>query len=516
MKKVVKIFAVLPVAGVLLCLFFLSVKYSPVYVYRLITMNMADVYDYQYFENRVVKSSDDTFKFVSHPDEAYVEALFSDKIMQTGCDSFDDWAKKSKTTALLFIRRDTILYEKYFNGFSRDSYFHSQSMAKSFISFLIGAAIDDGLIKSVNDPMTQYIPELLARDARFGKITIKDLLEMRSGLRYVEAYFPGTSVHLPWHDEAVGYYHDQVRKLLLEDVGIASDPGKNFQYCNYNTSYLGLILERATHVTVSQYLEEKLWSKIMEYDALFSVDSKESGFEYMPSRLIARAVDFARFGRLYLNQGNWNGDQIVSENWVEASSREHTSVPRTYYPNWFGSGCERTYYTYQWWGRANCDATFEFFANGNLGQSIYVIPNEEVIIVHCGNSNELFGANDLSHVADCIRYHGFHQTILHEGLHAAIAQYREKKAQNMDNHPLSNAFLRDKGYTFLDAGRKEDAIKIFALNVEIHPDSWQAFNYLAEGYSKSGEPDSAAKYYNKSLVLKPENNWAAEKLKQLE
>ncbi|MBK8555813.1 MAG: hypothetical protein IPL65_08600 [Lewinellaceae bacterium] len=121
---------------------------------------------------------------------------------------------------------------------------------------------------------------------------------------------------------------------------------------------------------------------------MFSIDSKASGFEYMPSRLIARAVDYARFGRLYLHQGTWNGEQIISKNWVTASTLENKSISRKHYPSWLGSGCDRTYYTYQWWGHTNCDSTYQYFPNGNLGQFIYVIPHEDIIIVHCGNSND--------------------------------------------------------------------------------------------------------------------------------
>ena len=138
----------------------------------------------------------------------------------------------------------------------------------------------------------------------------------------VKGYIPFTNIHSPWHDEAVSYYHPNIRKLLLENIDISSEPGKDFQYSNYNTSYLGLILERATNLSVSNYLEQKLWSKIMEYNALFSIDSEESNFEYVPSRLIARAIDYARFGQLMLNEGNWNGNQIVSKDWTLKSTQE--------------------------------------------------------------------------------------------------------------------------------------------------------------------------------------------------
>ncbi|MDD4087081.1 MAG: serine hydrolase [Bacteroidales bacterium] len=400
MKKVIKIIVLAPVIILVLFVAVLAIKFSPQYVYRLITQNVADIYDYQLFENRIIKGSASTFEFIKSPDSAFVEALFKDRVAGSGFKTFEEWVKNSQTTALIFIRRDSILYERYFNGFTRDSYFHSQSMAKSFISFLIGAAIDDGYVSGIDDAMTKYIPELLQRDERFGKITIRNLLEMRSGLAYNTSYIPGTYIHAPWHDEAVGYYHPNVRKLLLKKVSIATEPGGTFQYCNYNTSYLGLIIERATNKTVSEYLEEKLWIKIMEYDALFSIDSKKSGFEYMPSRLIARAIDYARFGRLFLKEGNWNGEQIISKKWVFESTREKKAIPRNIYPQWFGDSCKHVYYSYQWWGHANCDSSFQFAASGNLGQNIYVIPDKEIIIVHCGSSLEHYSDFDLWHVAE--------------------------------------------------------------------------------------------------------------------
>jgi len=381
----------------------LSILYSPRYVFRLVKYNVADVYDYTQFENKVISAAQKPFSIPSNLKDLYVESLFHDVLVSTGFNNLDDWAQNSYTTALIVIQRDSILYEKYFNGFSRESFFHSQSMAKSFISLLIGLAIEDGYIQNLDDSMTEYIPELLERDPRFGRITIRNLLMMQSGLKYRESYLPGLGIHAPWHDEAVGYYHGNVRKLLLKKVEIASDPGKDFQYCNYNTSYLGMIIENSTGKTVSEYLEEKLWSQIMEYDALFSVDSRKSGFEYMPSRLIARAIDYAKFGLLFLHDGNLNGRQIISQEWIWESTREDTSVSRDNYPDWMGDGCHRTYYKYQWWGHVNCDSSYQFFASGNLGQEIYILPDKETVIVHCGNSLDLYNSEVLRQVANAIR-----------------------------------------------------------------------------------------------------------------
>ena len=137
MKKILKLALLSPLILILLLLTFLSIKYSPTYVYRIITMNVADVYDYKNFENRVIKGYKNSFNFEEKLEEAYVESLFDERVSNSGFNSFDEWAEQSQTTALIFIQRDTIVYEKYFNGFSRDSYFHSQSVAKSFISFRI-------------------------------------------------------------------------------------------------------------------------------------------------------------------------------------------------------------------------------------------------------------------------------------------------------------------------------------------------------------------------------------------
>jgi CubicO group peptidase (beta-lactamase class C family) len=514
MKKVIKYTIATLVLIPVSFLVVLSIVYNPTYVYRLVFHNVGDVHDYKYFEKRTISTNDSVFYFHKQLNEEYVESLFVDKINSSGCNSFDEWAEKSKTTALIFIRKDTILYERYFNGFERDDHFHSMSMAKSFLSTLVGVAVQEGLISNINDPITKYIPELLERDIRFEEITIRNLLMMQSGIKYYEGYFPGTWIHLPWHDEAIGYYHPKVRKLLLEDVKINGQSGETFQYNNYCTSYLGLILERATKKNVSKYLEEKIWTQIdMEYDALFALDSKKSGFELMPSMLVARAIDYAKFGRLYLNNGNWNGNQVISRQWVSEAISEDKSIPRMYYPDYMGNGNNRTYYKYQWWGHANEDSTYNFMAVGNLGQTIYIIPHEEIIIVHCGNSNELYDArNDLWHVERLIRYKAFHDLIIEKGIKAGIEEFRTKRKDKPQAYPINERTINTKGYAYLNSDKIEEAINLFLLNVELFPNSSNVYDSLAEAYMNNGDKDLAKVFYNKSLELNPNNDNAREML----
>jgi len=446
---------------------FLAVNYSPTYVYRLLALNVADVEDYQHFPYRTLQPAESTFLFEANTNEALVESLFHEELMITGFENFEEWAVASQTNAFLVIHKDTLIYENYFNGYNRESLFHSQSVAKSFISLLIGFAIEDGLISSVSDPMTRYIPELNERDPRFSDITIRDLLMMTSGISYNESMLPVLNIHSPFHDEAVGYYHNDVRKLLLEQVDVGGDPGKKFQYNNYNTSYLGLIIERVTGQSVSSYLEEKLWSRIMKYEALFSIDNEENGFEYVPSRLVARAIDYARFGRLILNEGNWVGDQIIPAEWINESVTESEYRPEGLYPDWFNQWNGRMFYKYQWWGYANSDSTVHFFANGNLGQVIYVVPDQDLIMVHCGNSNALFSPDDLRHAAHCFKYREFHQATLEMGVEAAVSEFRSRYERQARNPYFDEQFIEALAYAYDVTGRKTEAELLNTFKSEV-------------------------------------------------
>ena len=181
-------------------------------------------------------------------------------------------------------------------------------MSKSVTSALVGIAISEGYIKSLDDPMTNYLPELKGQG--FDPITIRNLLTMGSGIQYRIGFFHGTSlcwlVTIP-----------NLRQLLLSDLKITEPPGQSFHYNNFNAELIGMILERTTHRLPSQYLQEKIWQPIgMEYPATWSIDSEQDGFELTPILLNARAIDLAKFGRLYLNNGNWDGKQIVPEQWV--------------------------------------------------------------------------------------------------------------------------------------------------------------------------------------------------------
>ncbi|MGH2684739.1 MAG: serine hydrolase domain-containing protein [Actinomycetota bacterium] len=281
----------------------------------------------------------------------------------------EEFLEDTATTSFIVMRDDTVLFEWYGNGEARDSFRTSFSVAKSWLSALVGIAIDEGHIRSLEDPITRYVPGLAERDPRFGRITLRHLITMSSGLRYEEA-------PLPWSDDAQTYYAVDLPDYAIDHSEIVEPPGQRWLYNNYNPLLVGLALERAVGMTVAEYLELKIWQPIgMEFDGSWSLDSKDSGFEKMESGLNARAIDYARFGRLYLNQGSWDGEQVVPRAWVEASTRRDTETDPA------------PYYQYFWWVDDAPDADGAFMARGKYSQYIYVAPADDLVFVRLGDDD---------------------------------------------------------------------------------------------------------------------------------
>jgi CubicO group peptidase (beta-lactamase class C family) len=364
----------LSLAGLLLAIVvYFSIVYSPEYVRRSFFVGEATVYDYLKLPGHPLASSPNVFHFAAQPDEADVRATFG-AIPRVG--NLEDFLTKTGTQAFIVIRDDAILYEKYFNGAKRDSTVVSFSTAKSFTSALVGIAIHAAFIKSENDPITDYLPELAARDVRFQKITIHDLLSMASGIRFDDKRFI-------WHDESnLTYRYPDLRTLALHKTVILDPPGLTFLYNDYNPILLGMILERATGKSVTNYLQEQLWTPLgMEFGGSWTLDSDSTRFEMMSCCINAHAIDFAKFGRLYLNNGNWDGNQIVPVTWVAESTQADNGRKLD----------EQVSYGNLWWEMPRQQQANDFFAWGNLGQFIYISPSRNLIIVRNGERYGLKG-----------------------------------------------------------------------------------------------------------------------------
>jgi CubicO group peptidase (beta-lactamase class C family) len=323
----------------------------------------ADIGDQYRFPTRPIPAGDDPSPL---PAGAELDLPAPAVATAAGGAALDGFLRRTETLAFLVVHDDRMVYERYFGGADRRTLQTSFSVAKSFVSTLVGIAIDEGLIHSVSDPVTEYVPELAKRDPRFDRITLRDLLAMSSGIRYEEHSLP-----LPWGDDVNTYYGTDLRDLALSETEIERPPGQQWLYNNYNPLLLGLVLERATGMSVSEYMATRLWQPLgSEFDATWSLDSERSGFEKMESGLNAAPVDYARFGELFIHNGEWNGTRIVSEEWVRAA----TAADAT--------GDPAEHYQFFWW--IDTERPGRFYALGNFGQYIYVAPDARTVIVRNG------------------------------------------------------------------------------------------------------------------------------------
>lgn len=298
--------------------------------------------------------------------------------------NLEDLLKNNETTSFIVIKNNRIHYEKYFHGTFRDSIRPAFSVSKSVLSLLIGIAIDENKIGSVNDLVSDYIPEFKPnfKKGKIFPITIKHLLTMSSGLEHYKSYG-----FLPWGSDVTIGYSPDVQSLVLS-LKSEEKPGQSFLYHNQVPILLALILRRATGQTISQYTEEKLWKPLgMEYSAFWILDSEKAKFEKTDGGFNARSIDYAKLGQLLLNQGQWNGRRIISKQWIKESTSPDFS--KKHLLNLYNR--KGFYYKYLWWGITTKTA-YASIADGKYGQFIFVHPQLDVVIVRNGR-----GMGTLSH-----------------------------------------------------------------------------------------------------------------------
>lgn len=270
--------------------------------------------------------------------------------------------------ALLIVRNDTILLEKYYGSFSPLSPSNVFSISKAVTALMCGIAVDEGYI-DVNTPVTAYIPELASADPLFGELTVEHLLDMRTGLDFNDDY--GWN---PFSEMAGLYYGDDVigrfKKLHFKER-----PGTSHHYNSMATALLGVTIERATGRPYASYLEEKVWRPLgMEADAYISLDDRRHRQAKAYGGLVSNVRDIARIGRLYLNRGVWDGKRIVSGQWIDRST--HASLDNEAYSYGWNNITTRI---------DGKDAVSPcFFAIGLYGQVLFCDPQQNLIFVTLG------------------------------------------------------------------------------------------------------------------------------------
>jgi len=333
---------------------------GPVTVYRTIVYNFSGIDDYRIFPQRTLTAAPLAFQFREgiNPRNASLSVSGFKGI------PLAELLETSETTAFLVIKDDVVVFENYYHAYDRTTPSLSFSMAKSVLSLLVGCALDDGYLQSVDQPVTDFVPELAEKG--FTAVTLKHLLQMTSGIDYAENDFPfGLHVRFYYTDRL----EDEILKLKLRET-----PGSQFVYRSSDAFLLTLALDRALgRKSITEYMQERVWNPLgMEHDGAWSIDHAPDGLEKTGCCLTATARDFAKFGRLYLNKGIWDGQRIVSETWVTESTKIDTNA---------GSAWE---YQYMWWLVSPDRA--DFMAVGHLGQFLYVNPIARVIIVRLGQS----------------------------------------------------------------------------------------------------------------------------------
>ncbi len=358
--------------------------YSPKYTYRVLAWQDSDYNDYEKFDSYLISPNNEVFHFHQlHEQKSKHELHKLADIIEKN--DFKEFLKERGTYAFLVIRNDSILVENYFDHNKRAQLQNTFSVSKSILSLATIKAIELGYIKSTSESITTFIPELLERNKDFKKITIGDLLRMKSGIKYS----PKTS--FPWlnRDSPMTYYHPNLRKVAIKKSKIAKAPDAEFLYNNYNPLLLGLIMERATNMKLSAFIEEHFWKKIgAEFEAQWSTDEK--GFEKMESGFMATPIDMAKIARLLLNEGAYNNHQILDKDLLTAFTKTISKI-KVFEDREWGYG-------HFWWTLPDNTINPSIMANGHMGQFIFINPKTNYIIIRNGLKKGEFYDDDWAEI----------------------------------------------------------------------------------------------------------------------
>ena len=347
--------------------------------YRAVCYGTPGIDDYRTFPQDTIRKGDASFRFAELPDGARpldtLRAFRSHGELRTLREALDAEDKKF-SCGILLIRNDTILLECYRGVIQREAVSTVFSVNKSLTALLCGIAVDEGYIRSIHDPVTDYLPELRDADPHFARLTVEQLLDMRAGLKFNENYSFN-----PFSGMARLHYGRNMLRMMRH-LKFSEEPGTSFRYCSMVTAILGLVIERATGRSYADYMSEKVWQPLgMEGDALMSVNAVRKRYPRSYGGLSTTARDLAKVARLYLHRGQFEGRQIVDPAWIDTT----LSIERAY----ANTGGNLRGYSYSWWhnrrlvtdeeGKRLTDGFFQMV--GMLGQVVSIDPERNTILV---------------------------------------------------------------------------------------------------------------------------------------
>lgn len=336
------------------------------------------IYDDDVFLNRTIAKGTSEH-WIEH--QKLGELYFSEKQR--------DYLEELNPASFLISWGDTIIFEEYWGDHNKDKLGNSFSMAKSVVSLLIGAAIQDGYINSIDEPVANYLDEFDIEGKNL--ITIRHILTMSSGLSWTENYFN------PFCDVAELYYDTDAEDLTLNRREVERKSGEIFDYKSGDTQTLMYILKAATNKNVSDYASEKIWSKIgAESDAMWSLVGDENSEEKSFCCIYATTRDFARLGKLINHNGAWNGEQLIDSAYV---SEFKSLAPLTK-----KNGKPNLVYGFQYWVYTGLPYQVTYY-RGMLGQYIISIPAYDLVIVRTGTGIGQKWVNTPTKIDDALEGH---------------------------------------------------------------------------------------------------------------
>ena len=341
--------------------------------------NGPGMYSYEGRELDTIARGTETFRFAeSDKYAAWLDTLhfYTEGSIKEPMTLVESIEKTQGSQGVVIIQNDTIVFERYWGSLTADRLATVFSVSKSVTSLLCGIAVDEGYIKSIDDPVTDYIPELKKKDPHWQRLTVRHLLDMRSGLDFDDTYY----MHLKGLKRVIAiarlnYSHNVMKQV--KHLKFRCEPGTEHFYESMTSQILGIVIERATGRPFAEYLSDKVWKPLqMEQSAVVNIDSRKHRVAQSFGGISMTARDLAKIGRLYLNGGVWNGKRIVSEDWVRQSTAYDTSNDG-YHFNWYNT----SYYG------ADKPEHPGFYALGIKMQVLYVNPDLNLIMVRVGMNN---------------------------------------------------------------------------------------------------------------------------------
>jgi len=319
----------------------------------------ANIDDYKDFDTRIIETGT--------PQPWEYHENFNKKPLT---DILRNKLEELNSAGFLIVKDGKIMTEKYFGKYSDSSLTNSFSVAKTFITMLLGKAIEEGYIKSLKQPITDFLPEF-KNDSLAKTCTVGDLSSMTSGYNWNENYY------LPLNETTKSYYGKDIEEQML-DIDFNAISGEKFEYKSGNTQLLGMIISRATDKPLAEYLSEKFWKPLgMEIAAHWYLDDKD-GMEKASCCVAARLRDFAKMGQLLLQNGKWKGKQLLDSAFIYKMT----------HPNTLSGKIQNPVYGFGIWTDYNYKPQI-YSMVGHLGQKVICIPSENMVIVRTGNNSNI-------------------------------------------------------------------------------------------------------------------------------